>query len=224
MNMTKTISSYLKILCFLSSSFVLCQGVDLDEPLDLDNIDWNTTEIQEKPISTFRGTPCDDTEYRNDWGSPNWKNYGRWLSECDSLEWAYQEAQWAPIEAKRKLEKLEAKKQRELEIASMEVELDLDAMWENTVWNEIEDVIEDVTYETEYITAVAGVRGAEAEDEALDHLYYRRSMKMLSQMDYKKAYGKLKNKRDNIYNKDPNNKELVKIDMYLKQLRNKIHG
>ena len=45
-------------------------------------------------------------------------------------------------------------------------ELDLDAMWDNTVWNEIEDVA-DAGYEVEKVTAVAGVRGAEAEDEAL---------------------------------------------------------
>ena len=44
-------------------------------------------------------------------------------------------------------------------------------MWENTVWEEIEEIGEEVIYETEYITAVAGVRGAEAEDEALEHLY-----------------------------------------------------
>ena len=40
---------------------------------------------------------------------------------------------------------------------STDVELDLDAMWENTVWNEIQDVV-DVGYEVEKVTAVAGVR------------------------------------------------------------------
>ena len=44
--------------------------------------------------------------------------------------------------------------------------LDLDAMWENTVWEEIQDVVT-IEAEVEQITAVAGVRGAEAEDEAL---------------------------------------------------------
>ena len=37
-------------------------------------------------------------------------------------------------------------------------ELDMDAMWENTIWIEIEDVV-DVGYEVEKVTAVAGVRG-----------------------------------------------------------------
>ena len=75
--------------------------------------------------------------------------------------------------------------------------LDLDTIWEEAVWEEIEDVI-DVYYEVEQITAVAGVRGAEAEDEALHHLYYRKSMKGISVQEYKKAYGKLKNKRDEL--------------------------
>ena len=43
-------------------------------------------------------------------------------------------------------------------------ELDLDAMWDNTVWNEIEEVTTK-EYEVEKVTTVAGVRGAEAEDE-----------------------------------------------------------
>ena len=45
---------------------------------------------------------------------------------------------------------------------STDIELDLDAMWETTVWIEIEDVVS-VGYEVEKVTAVAGVRGAEAE-------------------------------------------------------------
>ena len=38
------------------------------------------------------GTECDDTEYRDSNGSPNWKNYGQWLSECDSLSTTYYDA------------------------------------------------------------------------------------------------------------------------------------
>ena len=74
------------------------------------------------------------------------------------------------------------------------VNLDLDALWENTVWEEIEDVV-DVYYEVEQVTYVAGVRGAEAEDEALQLLYYRRSMKGLAKLDIQKALGKLIIKR-----------------------------
>ena len=98
------------------------------------------------------------------------------------------------------------------------VNLDLDAMWENTVWEEIEDVV-DVYYEVEKVTAVAGVRGAEAEDEALALLYYRKSMKGLSKLDLQKALGKLIIKREKMNNDDPN---IKKIDGYILQLRNKL--
>ena len=97
-------------------------------------------------------------------------------------------------------------------------ELDLDAMWENTVWNEIEDVV-DVGYEVEKITAVAGVRGAEAEDEALALLYYRRSMKGLSKLDIQKALGKLIIKREKMKDDNP---DVKKIDGFILQLRNKL--
>ena len=101
------------------------------------------------------------------------------------------------------------------------VNLDLDALWENTVWQEIEDVV-DVYYEVEKVTAVAGVRGAEAEDEALAFLYYRRSMKGLTLLDMQKAYGKLKLKRDNIYKQDPDNPDIIKLDSYMLQLKKRM--
>ena len=50
---------------------------------------------------------------------------------------------------------------------------DLDSMWNNTIWNEIVDVPKTTVYEIEYVTASAGVRGAEAEDEILKYLWYR---------------------------------------------------
>ena len=94
-------------------------------------------------------------------------------------------------------------------------ELDLDAMWENTVWNEIEDVV-DVYYEVERVTAVAGVRGAEAEDEALALLYYRRSMKGLSKLDLQRALGKLIIKKEQL---EKQKKETTKVDNYISQLK-----
>jgi len=88
-------------------------------------------------------------------------------------------------------------------------------MWENTVWNEIEDVV-DVYYEVERVTPVAGVRGAEAEDEALALLYYRRSMKGLSKIDLQKALGKLIIKKEQL---EKQKKETKKIDKYISQLK-----
>ena len=82
---------------------------------------------------------------------------------------------------------------------SQDEELDLDAMWENTVWEEIKEVtIKD--YEIEKVTTVAGVRGAEAEDEALNKLYYRKSMRSLSLLDLQKVYGKLVAKKEKMEN------------------------
>jgi len=94
-------------------------------------------------------------------------------------------------------------------------ELDMDAMWENTIWLEIEDVV-DVGYEVEKVTAVAGVRGAEAEDEALALLYYRRSMRGLSLLDLQKALGKLIIKKEQL---EKQKKETKKIDKYISQLK-----
>ena len=100
-----------------------------------------------------------------------------------------------------------------------DVELDLDAMWENTVWNEIEDVV-DMAFEVEKVTAVAGVRGAEAEDEALSLLYYRKSMKGLSELQLRKALGKLLNKRSELRKQGVEVPE--EIDKYILVLQNKI--
>ena len=102
---------------------------------------------------------------------------------------------------------------------SIDFELDLDAMWENTVWEEIQDVV-DEGYEVEKITAVAGVRGAEAEDEALSLLYYRKSMKGLSELQLRKALGKLLNKRSMLVKQGTEVPE--EIDKYILVLQNKI--
>ena len=97
-------------------------------------------------------------------------------------------------------------------------ELDLDAMWENTVWEEIQNVTT-VEYEVEKVTAVAGVRGAEAEDEALLHLYYRKSMKGLSRLQLQKALGKLIIKRDSL---DEKHLDIPKLNQYIRELRKRL--
>jgi hypothetical protein len=99
--------------------------------------------------------------------------------------------------------------------------LDIDAMWDQVIWEEIENIT-DVYYEVEYITATAGVRGAEAEDEALYHLYYRKSMTGPSQMELRIAYGKLRNKIDQLKKINKNHPELEKLYSYIKQLELKI--
>ncbi len=172
----------------------------------------------------YRGSPCDDTEYRNEYGSPNWKNYGGWLSECDSLADAYEDSTFAIILAERHSKKLEEdrKRQEEIDNIDLDLELDMDAMWDNTVWNEIVDIAETEVHEVENITAAAGVRGAEAEDEALALLYYRRSMRGIALIDLNKAYGKLQIQKDKLMEKNPNHPKLKRINNLLSQLKIKI--
>ena len=45
--------------------------------------------------STAYGIDCDDTEYRDYKGSPAWKGYGGWLSECDSIRTVRLNAEFA---------------------------------------------------------------------------------------------------------------------------------
>jgi len=96
-------------------------------------------------------------------------------------------------------------------------DIDLDDLWDTTVWEEIEEITE-VEGEVEQVVSVAGVRGSEAEDEALEHLYYRKSMKRLSQSELQKALGKLIKKRDSV--KDETT--LKKINSYITQIEYKL--
>ena len=176
-------------------------------------------QTSESKRDVVYGQDCDDTEYRNEWGTPNWKNYGKWLSECDSIRTVTLDKEFAERRKKQQREKAIQDSIEAEEYAN--VDFDLDAMWENTVWEEIQDVT-DVYGEVEQITAVAGVRGAEAEDEALEHLYYRKSMKKLALEDLQKAYGKLKIKRDELIKVNPNHPKLKKIDNLISQLEYKM--
>ena len=106
---------------------------------------------------------------------------------------------------------------------SQDEDLDLDAMWDNTVWNEIEKVA-DEGYEVEKVTAVAGVRGAEAEDEALHHLYYRQSMKGPSKIELNKALGKLLNTLSALKEKDPGHKKIPEVTHYVIQIYKKLNN
>ena len=176
-------------------------------------------QTSESKRDVVYGQDCDDTEYRNEWGTPNWKNYGRWLSECDSIQSVTLDKEFAERTKQRKREQAIQDSIEALEYEN--IDLDMDAMWENTVWEEIQDVV-DVVGEVEQITAVAGVRGAEAEDEALEHLYYRRSMKGLALIDLQKAYGRLMNTKDKLIDIDPKHPKLKKINDLLSQLEIKM--
>mgnify|MGYP001596789320 FL=1 len=96
-------------------------------------------------------------------------------------------------------------------------DINLDDLWDTVIWEEIEEINE-VEGEVEQVVSVAGVRGAEAEDEALEHLYYRKSMKRLSQLELQKALGKLMKKRDIVKDEAT----LNKIDSYITQIKYKL--
>ena len=102
------------------------------------------------------------------------------------------------------------------------LDIDMDAMWDQVIWEEITEVPETEEFEVEYITAVAGVRGAEAEDEALHHLYYRKSMKGPSRHELMEAYGKLRNKIDRLKDIDEKHPDIEKLSGYIKHLEKKI--
>ena len=180
--------------------------------------------LSQERTASFRGRPCDDTEYRTDSGLPGWKNYGEWLSECDSLESAYADSTFAIVLKERHRQQVIEDSLEQIEIANIDFdkELDLDVMWETTVWEEITDIGEEYIGEVEQITAVAGVRGAEAEDEALHHLYYRKSMKGPSRHELMEAYGKLKNKVDRLKEIDENHPDIKKLNGYLSHLKSKL--
>ena len=187
-------------------------------------IGQDVNRVSDIKSSTFQGTPCDDTEYRNSNGSPNWKNYGRWLSECDSMSTTFYDNEFALRDKQSRKEQATKASLEQIEIDNMDLdsELDLDAMWDNTVWQEIQDVEDTIYGEVEQITAVAGVRGAEAEDEALHHLYYRRSMKGIALIDLQKAYGKLQIKKEKLIEVNPDHPKLKKINQLITQLEFKI--
>ena len=177
-------------------------------------------QVSETKRDVAYGQDCDDTEYRDYKGSPAWKGYGGWLSECDSIRSVHLDREFAEKAKQRQREKAI---QDSIDMASIDdMDLDLDAMWENTVWEEIQDIQDAEVYETEQITAVAGVRGAEAEDEALHHLYYRKSMKGLALIDLQKAYGKLKIKREKMLKNNTKNPKLKKINTLISKLEIRI--
>ena len=141
------------------------------------------------------------------------------------MQTVHYDAVFALRDKERRKEKAiqDSLEQIEIDNIDLDAELDLDAMWDNTVWQEIEEIGETIYGEVEQVTSVAGVRGAEAEDEALNHLYYRRSMKGIAMIDLQKAYGKLKIKRGQLIKINPKHPKLKNVDNLLSQLQIKIN-
>ena len=99
-------------------------------------------------------------------------------------------------------------------------DIDFDALWETTVWEEIEEIVE-VEGEVEQVVSVAGVRGEEAEDEVLEHLYYRKSMKRIPLSHLQNMLGKLISKKDRL-KKDGYTDKLNKVNQMIIQIEQRI--
>ena len=69
---------------------------------------------------------------------------------------------------------------------------------------------------------MAGVRGAEAEDEALHHLYYRKSMKGPNKMELQSALGKLMKTLARLEQKDMNHAKIPEVRHYMIQIYRKL--
>jgi tetratricopeptide (TPR) repeat protein len=59
--------------------------------------------------------------------------------------------------------------------------------WLNTVWTQVDDLVKQEDFKKQETVTVAGVRGAEAEDNVLDKLYYKGGKRYPSQDKLKKA-------------------------------------
>ena len=100
----------------------------IDEQVLIDN---DIQRVSEFKRDVAYGQDCDDTEYRDYKGSPAWKGYGGWLSECDSIRSVHLDREFTERAKQKQREKAI---QDSIEMASVEdIDFDLDAMWENTV-------------------------------------------------------------------------------------------
>mgnify|MGYP003702368717 FL=1 len=73
-----------------------------------------------------------------------------------------------------------------------EEEKKVDDDWLNTVWTQVDEMVKEEDYKLQETVTVAGVRGAEAEDNVLDKLYYKGGKRYPSQDKLKKAIETLK--------------------------------
>lgn len=64
--------------------------------------------------------------------------------------------------------------------------------WLNTVWTQVDGMVKEEEFKKQETVTVAGVRGAEAEDNILDKLYYKGGKRYPSQDKLKKAIDTLK--------------------------------
>ena len=69
---------------------------------------------------------------------------------------------------------------------------DSDEDWLNTMWTQVDDMVKQEEFKLQETVTVAGVRGAEAEDNILTKLYYKGGKRYPSQEKLTKAIATLK--------------------------------
>ena len=69
---------------------------------------------------------------------------------------------------------------------------DSDEGWLNTMWTQVDDMVKEEEFKLQETVTVAGVRGAEAEDNILTKLYYKGGKRYPSQEKLTKAIDTLK--------------------------------
>ena len=94
----------------------------------------------------------------------------------------------------------------------------VDDEWLNTVWTQVDDMVKEEEYELQDVVTVAGVRGAEAEDNILNKLYYKGGKRAPSQSKLLKAIETL----EKAIEKDPKGKDVPKQKYFIAQCYEKL--
>lgn len=96
-----------------------------------------------------------------------------------------------PALAQEKGAKTETKQESTKKVESAEkaeaTEEGVDEDWLNTVWTQVDDMVKEEEFKLQETVTVAGVRGAEAEDNILAKLYYKGGKRYPSQDKLTKA-------------------------------------
>lgn len=93
-----------------------------------------------------------------------------------------------------------------------------DEEWLNTVWTQVDDMVKKEDLKLQQTVTVAGVRGAEAEDQILDKLYYKGAKRYPSQDKLKKAIETLQQSID----KNPKAESVPQQRFYIAQCYEKL--
>lgn len=94
----------------------------------------------------------------------------------------------------------------------------VDDDWLNTVWTQVDEMVKEEEYEAQEIVTVAGVRGAEAEDNILDKLYYKGGKRYPNQSKLLKAIETL----EKAIEKNPKGKDVPKQKYFIAQCYEKL--